>query len=37
MADVLESLGDETVEKRVRQQVLELTANFPLYEKRLGR
>jgi glycine hydroxymethyltransferase len=37
MADVLEHLGDEPVEKRVRQQVLELTANFPLYEKRLAR
>ncbi len=35
IADVIEHLGDETVEQRVRQQVLELTAKFPLYAKRL--
>ena len=37
MADVLEHLGDSAVEGRVRGQVLELTAKFPLYENRLAK
>jgi glycine hydroxymethyltransferase len=37
MADVLEHLGDADVEKRVRQQVLDLTAQFPLYARRLAK
>ncbi len=36
IAEVLNHLGDSAVEQRVRERVLELTARFPLYEKRLA-
>jgi len=35
IAEVLDHPGDASVESRVRGQVLELTAKFPLYGKRL--
>jgi glycine hydroxymethyltransferase len=37
IAEVVEHLGDEKIEKRVQQQVRELTPRFPLYAKRLAR
>ncbi|HVB35467.1 MAG TPA: serine hydroxymethyltransferase [Patescibacteria group bacterium] len=37
MADVLEHLGDSAIEERVRGQVRELTARFPLYAARQTR
>jgi glycine hydroxymethyltransferase len=37
IADVLTSLGNAEVEQRVRKQVAELAAKFPIYEARLGR
>jgi glycine/serine hydroxymethyltransferase len=37
IAEVLDHPGDASVEQRVRQQVLESTAKFPLYQKRLGK
>jgi glycine hydroxymethyltransferase len=37
IAEVLEHPGDAGVEQRVRKQVVELTAKFPLYQKRLAR
>jgi glycine hydroxymethyltransferase len=35
VADVLEHIGDATVEQRVRKQVAELAARFPIYAVRL--
>ncbi len=37
IADILTSLGNAEVEQRVRKQVAELAAKFPIYEARLGR
>ncbi|MDE3136417.1 MAG: serine hydroxymethyltransferase [Acidobacteriota bacterium] len=37
IAEVLDHLGDASVEQRVRKQVVELAAQFPLYQKRLVR
>jgi len=36
MAEVLDHLGDEATEKRVRQEVAALAAKFPLYAKRIA-
>ena len=36
IADVLEKLGDESLVQRIRNQVSELTARFPLYTHRLN-
>ena len=36
IADVLQSPEDESVKQRVKQQVKELTARFPLYANRLN-
>jgi glycine hydroxymethyltransferase len=36
IADILTSLGNTEVEQRVRKQVAELAAKFPIYEARLG-
>jgi len=35
IAEVLEHVGDAAVEQRVRAEVAELTARFPLYERRV--
>ena len=35
IAEVLDHLGDEATEKRVRGEVVALTARFPLYAGRL--
>jgi glycine hydroxymethyltransferase len=35
VADVLQAPEDESVKQRVKQQVKELTARFPLYANRL--
>jgi glycine hydroxymethyltransferase len=35
IAEVLGHIGDAAVEQRVRQQVAELAARFPIYESRL--
>jgi glycine hydroxymethyltransferase len=35
IADVLSHIGDATTEERVRKQVLELAARFPIYESRV--
>ena len=35
IAEVLEHLGDEPTEKRVRGEVAALAAQFPLYQRRL--
>jgi len=35
VAEVLSHLGDANVEQKVRQQVAELAARFPIYESRL--
>jgi glycine hydroxymethyltransferase len=35
IADILTSLGNAEVEQRVRKQVAELAAKFPIYEARL--
>jgi glycine hydroxymethyltransferase len=35
IAEVLLHMGDATVEQRVRKQVAELAARFPIYESRL--
>jgi glycine hydroxymethyltransferase len=35
VADVLEHVGDAAVEQRVRKQVAELAARFPIYAARL--
>lgn len=37
IADALENIGNEAVIQRIREQVRELTARFPLYELRLGK
>jgi glycine hydroxymethyltransferase len=34
IADVLEHIGDSATEQRVRRQVAELAARFPIYEAR---
>jgi glycine hydroxymethyltransferase len=34
IADVLTHIGDAAVEQRVRAQVAELAARFPIYESR---
>jgi glycine hydroxymethyltransferase len=34
VADVLEHMGDSTVEQRVRKQVAELAGRFPIYAAR---
>jgi glycine hydroxymethyltransferase len=36
IAEILTSLGNAEVEQRVRKQVAELAAKFPIYEARLG-
>jgi glycine/serine hydroxymethyltransferase len=36
IADVLQSPEDESVRRRVKEQVKELTARFPLYANRLN-
>jgi glycine hydroxymethyltransferase len=36
VADVLEHIADSAVEQRVRKQVAELAARFPIYAARLG-
>lgn len=36
VADVLEHMGDSTVEQRVRKQVAELAARFPIYAARMN-
>ena len=36
IADILTTLGNAEVEQRVRKQVAELAAKFPIYEARLG-
>ncbi len=36
IADILASLGNTEVEQRIRKQVAELAAKFPIYEARLG-
>ena len=36
IADVLEKLGDDSLVQRIRNQVSELTARFPLYTHRLN-
>jgi glycine hydroxymethyltransferase len=36
VADVLEHMGDAGVEQRVRKQVAELAARFPIYAARVG-
>jgi len=35
IAEVLGHIGDAAVEQRVRKQVAELAARFPIYESRL--
>jgi glycine hydroxymethyltransferase len=35
IADILTSLGNAEIEQRVRKQVAELAARFPIYEARL--
>jgi glycine hydroxymethyltransferase len=35
IADILTSLGNAEVEQRIRKQVAELAARFPIYESRL--
>jgi glycine/serine hydroxymethyltransferase len=35
IADVLGHIGDTATEQRVRQQVAEMAARFPIYEARL--
>jgi glycine hydroxymethyltransferase len=37
VADVLEHVGDAAVEQRVRKQVAELAAHFPIYAARLAK
>jgi glycine hydroxymethyltransferase len=37
IADVLEHVGDAAIEQRVRGEVAELAARFPIYESRLTR
>jgi glycine hydroxymethyltransferase len=37
IAEVLLHMGDATTEQRVRKQVAELAARFPIYESRLTR
>jgi len=36
IAEILEHLGDAERERRVRAEVAELTARFPLYARRSG-
>jgi glycine hydroxymethyltransferase len=36
VADVLEHIGDATVEQRVRKEVAELAGRFPIYQTRVG-
>jgi glycine hydroxymethyltransferase len=36
VVDVLEHIGDSTVEQRVRKQVAELAARFPVYLTRMN-
>jgi glycine hydroxymethyltransferase len=36
VADVLEHMGDATVEQRVRKQVAELAGRFPIYATRMN-
>jgi glycine hydroxymethyltransferase len=36
IADILTSIGNAEVEQRVRKQVADLAARFPIYEARLG-
>jgi glycine hydroxymethyltransferase len=36
VADVLEHMGDSTVEQRVRKQVAELAGRFPIYAARMN-
>ena len=35
IADVLSHIGDAEVEQKVRKQVAELAARFPIYEARM--
>jgi glycine hydroxymethyltransferase len=35
IAEILSNIGDAEVEQRVRKQVAELAAKFPIYEARL--
>lgn len=36
ITDVLTHIGDAAVEQRIRKEVAELAARFPIYEKRVG-
>jgi glycine hydroxymethyltransferase len=37
IAEILTNIGNAEVEQRVRKQVAELAARFPIYESRLTR